>query len=113
MREMYVMRRANGDLFTEEMGGRLRVPVWTSLEATARYKERNPELMIFLPTRLTGPLMRKIESGLGREGTAEFFLLSENATDAYLDDGRPVSLEEIFPESGITSQPAHFQVLAD
>ncbi|MFP5262166.1 MAG: hypothetical protein ACLGJB_09710 [Blastocatellia bacterium] len=110
MREMYVMRRANGDLFAEEIGGRLRIPVWTDLEVAARYKERNPELMIFLPMRLTRPLMRKIESGLGREGTREFFLLSENAPDAYLDDGRPISLEEIFPEGEITSQPAHSRV---
>jgi hypothetical protein len=110
MGETYVMRRANGDLLTEEIGGRLRIPVWTSLEAVARYKERNPELMIFLPARLSRPLMRKINSGLGREGTSEFFLLSEGAPDAYLNDGRPISLEEIFPEGEITSQPAQFQV---
>ena len=110
MSEMYVMRRANGDLFTEEIGGRLRIPVWTNLEEVERYKERNPELMTFLPARLSRPLIKKIQSGIGREGTKEFLLLSEDAPDAYLNDGRPISLEEIFPEGEITSQPAHFQV---
>lgn len=107
---MYVARRANGDLFAEVIDGRLQIPVWTSLEAVARYKERNPELMTYLPARLSRPLVRKIESGLGREGTSELFLLSEDAPDAYLNDGRPISLEEIFPEGEITSQPVHFQV---
>jgi hypothetical protein len=110
MGEMYVMRRANGDLFTEHIDGRMQIPVWTSLEAVARYKERNPELMTFLPARLSRSLMKKIESGLGREGAKEFFLLSESTPDGYLDDGRPISLEELFPEGEITSQPAHLQV---
>ena len=110
MSEMYVMRRANGDLLTEEADGRLQIPVWTSLEAVARYKERNPELITFLPARLTHSLLRKIQSGLGREGTKEFLLLSEDAPDAYLNNGRPISLEEIFPEGETTSRPAQLQV---
>jgi hypothetical protein len=110
MGEMYVARRANGDLFTEVINGRLQIPVWTSAEAVARYKERNPELMTYLPTRLSRPLMKKIESGLGSGLTSELFLLSESDPDAYLNDGKPISLEEIFPEGEITSQPAHFQV---
>ena len=110
MSEMYVMRRANGDLFTTELDGRFQIPIWINLEAVARYRARNPELMTFLPARLSRPLMRKIQSGLGREGTKEFLLLSEAAPDAYLNDGRPISLEEIFPEGEITSQPAQSQV---
>jgi hypothetical protein len=110
MSEMYVMRRANGDLFTTEIDGRLQIPIWNSLEAVARYRERNPVLMTFLPARLSRPLMRKIQSGLGREGTKEFLLLSEDAPDAYLNNGRPISLEEIFPGGETTSRPAQLQV---
>jgi len=54
--------------------------------------------------------MRKIQSGLGREGTKEFLLLPEHAPDAYLNNGRPISLEEIFPEGETTSRPAQSQV---
>jgi hypothetical protein len=98
MSEMFVMRRANGDLFTETVGGRLGVPVWSSEEALERYKERNPELMTFLPTRLTRSLSNRIGSGLGSEGASEFFLLAEDDPDADLDDGRSISREEIFSE---------------
>jgi hypothetical protein len=110
MSEMYVMRRANGDLFIEDVNGRPQIPVWSGLEAVARYKERNPELMTFLPAKLSRPLIRKIQSGLGSEGTKEFLLMSEGAPDAYLNDGRPISLEEIFSEGEGTSQSAQFQV---
>jgi hypothetical protein len=50
--------------------------------------------------------MKRIASGGGREGTTEFFLLSDDDPDADLYDGRPVSIEEIFPEE----QPAQLQV---
>jgi hypothetical protein len=50
--------------------------------------------------------MRRITSGGGREATTEFFLLSDDDPDADLYDGRPVSIEEIFPEE----QPAQLQV---
>jgi hypothetical protein len=106
MGDVYVMRRANGDLFTEEINGRLRIPVWTSEEAVARYRERNPELLTFLPARLNRPLISRIKSGLGSESTTEFLLLSEDDPDADLTDGRPLSLDEIFPDGEHASQPA-------
>ena len=106
MSEMFVMRRADGDLFTEEINGKLTIPVWSSEEALARYKERNPELMTFLAARLTRSLINRPGSASTKEGTSEFFLLSEDDPDADLDDGRPISLEEIFPESEHTQQPA-------
>jgi len=88
----------------------LRIPVWSSQEALARYKERNPELMTFLATRLTRSLINRLGSRLTGEGAAGFFLLSEDDPDADLDDGRPVSLEEIFPESEHIQQPAQIQL---
>jgi hypothetical protein len=42
-------------------------------------------------------------------GTTEFFLLSENDPDAQLDEGRPVKLEELFPEGLINSQTVQAQ----
>jgi hypothetical protein len=106
MGDVFVMRRANGDLFTEEINRKPQVPVWRSEEAAARYRERNPELLTFLPARLTRPLMKKITSGPGPEATTEFLLLPEDDPDADLTDGRPISLDEIFPEGEHTSQPA-------
>ncbi|HSE38915.1 MAG TPA: hypothetical protein VLG74_16560, partial [Blastocatellia bacterium] len=60
MSEMFVMRRADGEPFTEEINGERVVPLWSSEDALARYKERNPELLTFLPTRLTPSLLNRI-----------------------------------------------------
>jgi hypothetical protein len=110
MGEMFVMRRANGELFTEQINGKLNIAVWPNAEALARYKERNPELMIFLPTRLTRPLIDRVGSGPGKEGAAGFFLLAEDAPDADLENGRPITLEEIFPGSARNAQTVNSQV---
>jgi hypothetical protein len=110
MSEMFVMRRANGDLFSEEINGKPAIPVWSNEEALARYKERNPELMTFVAARLTRSLINKIRKGLGNVATAEFFRLAEDDPDADLEDGRPISLEEIFPGGGRTLQPAPLQL---
>jgi len=99
MNEKFVMRRANGDVFTEEVDGKIRVPVWSSEQALARYKERNPELMIFLSTHLTRSLIDRVRSRLDKAHSPEFFLLTEDAPEADLYDGRPITLEEIFPGS--------------
>src|SRR6185436_18084849 len=103
MGEMFVLRRANGELFSEEINGKLNIAVWPNAEVLARYKERNPELMIFLPARLTRTLIDKVGSGLGKEGAAEFFLLADDAPDADLEDGRPITQEETTP--GNTQNP--------
>jgi hypothetical protein len=110
MSELFVMRRANGNLFTREINGKLVIPVWSSRDAIARYKERNPELMIFLPARLDRSTINRVTSGLGTEGTTQFFLLSEDAPDAYLDEGRLITLEEIFPGSQTPAPVAQAQI---
>ncbi len=109
MGEMFVMRRADGNLFTEEIHGKLTLPVWSSEEALARYKERNPALMIFMATRLTRSLISKMASGIAGGGTSGFFLLDEDDPNADLDDGRPISLEEIFSKGDETLRPAPLQ----
>ena len=95
MSELFVLRRANGNLFTQEINGKLVIPVWSSRDGIARYKERNPELMIFLPAQLDRSTIKRIENGVGVEGTTQFFLLSDDALDAYLDEGRLITLEEV------------------
>ena len=110
MSELFVMRRANGDLFTQEINGELVIPVWSGRDAVARYKERNPKLMIFLPARLDRSIMKKVTSGRGAEGTTRFFLLSDDAPDAYLDEGRLITSEEVFAEGQIAQPVAQAQV---
>ena len=101
MEDVYVMRRANGDLFTEEVQGKMRIPVWSSRDTADRYKARNPELSVFLPARLDRLLFNKIKTL--QEGSAEFFLLSEEDPNASLFEGRPMKADEIFPGKEATS----------
>lgn len=110
MSELFVMRRANGNLFTREIDGKLVTPVWSSRDAIARYKERNPELMIFLPARLDRSTIKRVTSGFGTEGTTQFFLLSDDAPDAYLDEGRLIAPEEIISGDQTASPVAQAQI---
>ncbi|HKP12176.1 MAG TPA: hypothetical protein VJZ91_08710, partial [Blastocatellia bacterium] len=100
-----VMRRANGDLFTVEVGGRPVIPVWSSRDAVARYRERNPELLTYVPARLDDALMRRV-AGPSGERHATFFLMSEDAPDAKLNRGRVISADDLLPAGNLTSPPA-------
>jgi hypothetical protein len=97
MSTMYVMRRANGDLFTKETKGRVRIPIWSSEDAVARYKAHNPELAVFLPTRLERSVLKKVTE-IGSAGGTEFFLLSDDSPSARLFDGRLIKPEELFED---------------
>jgi hypothetical protein len=106
MSDLFVMRRANGDLFTEVVGGKVVVPVWKGRDSAERYKARNPELIFFLPAPLdnrllTGRFLNKLDS---KETPAELFLLAGDDPEAELDDGRPFSPQEVM---AITEQAAN------
>jgi hypothetical protein len=96
MSEYFVMRRANGDLFAERIDNHLCIPVWADREEVERFKAHNPELMIFLPTRLTHSLVEKTNR---TEEGARFFLLSSDAPDAPLDKGKEITPEELFSDA--------------
>jgi hypothetical protein len=104
MAEMLVMRRANGDLFTEEVNGRVVIPVWSSRDIVARYRERNPELLTYLPARLNDALLRRLCER--EDGHATFLLMSEDAPDANLKRGRVIATDELLLRSNLASLPA-------
>jgi hypothetical protein len=105
----YVMRRANGDLFAVDVRGETLIPIWSSVEAVARYKALNPELMFFWPVKLNETIANRVIGGAGKQGESGFFLLSEDTPDADLNEGRRVALEELFPRGSksVQSAPAH------
>ena len=100
MSEMLVMRRANGDLLTEEIGGQRYIPAWTSIEALLRYRERNPQLMIYLPLHINRSLLTKVAASSDAGSPTRFFVLSDDSPEAELSDGTPVILDDVL------SQPA-------
>jgi len=89
------MRRANGDLLTEDIGGKQYIPAWTSIDALLRYKERNPRLMIYLPRHVDRLLLTKVAAGSDAGPPAQFFLLSDDSPEADLSDGTPVSVDDV------------------
>jgi len=97
---VFVMRRADGTLFTEDRNGKSTMPIWESEETLARYRERNPALMTWFPARLTRTMFERMRAS---QDATELFLLGGDDPSAELDDGRPVSLQEIFPDSDRTS----------
>lgn len=99
MEDLFVMRRANGDLLALEIDGAERIPVWSGEDAVARYKARNPELALYWPVKLDSSTVKKIEGGLGKEGMTEFLLLTTDANDADLTTGKRVTLQDLFLES--------------
>jgi hypothetical protein len=107
MSELYVMRRANGDLFTLEAEGERCIPVWPSKEAAVRYKARNRELLVFFPVRLDRSILLRAAAGPQSLALPRFLLLPEDSPDANLYEGRPVAIEEIFPERASLTSATH------
>ncbi|HEU4386926.1 MAG TPA: hypothetical protein VFV34_03950 [Blastocatellia bacterium] len=105
MGEMYVMRRANGDLLTVEVRGKRRIPVWTSEDSVTRYKAFNPELIFYWPVKLNRDVVKRV-AGKASNEPAEFFLLSPKTPDAQFEDGKPVTLEDVLPEAPAASNSA-------
>jgi hypothetical protein len=96
MAKMLVMRHANGDLFTEAIGGQPRIPVWSSRAAVSRYRERYPELLTCLRhwTRKARGFLSHVSRRAGR--------LSQ--------PGRPISLDERLLTSNLASPPATVRI---
>jgi hypothetical protein len=108
MNELFVMRRANGTLYIEDIDRKLRLPIWSSREAVMRYKERNPELSVFIPQRFDRELLERLAAN-DTEASPDLFLLSDDDPDADLADGRPVTLEEILSDPVGKPHPAEAQ----
>lgn len=63
MSNLYAMRRANGDWFTLEDGGRLLVPVFQSSHDAFMARLRTVEMLAFSPTALDARLLNEIVDG--------------------------------------------------
>ena len=54
------MRRANGDWFAFDVGGRLRVPLFQGREAAVHSRLRNSEMLLFKPVELDPQLLKEM-----------------------------------------------------
>lgn len=76
MSDIYVMQRANGDVFALDDHGRFRVPLFRSSGEAILARLRNFGMLLFKPVLLDAPLLKQI---VPEEGAAEvdFWLVND------------------------------------
>lgn len=90
MSNFYILRRANGEVFTISINGAPYVAVWESELGVRRSKNMNPDLMVYVPV---APNRRLVERQFAGE-PVKFFLV--DSSDPDLTSGREISDEEVF-----------------
>ena len=80
MKDMYAMRRANGDWSTIDTGGRLHVPVFRSRGVAVQSHWRNSGMLLFKPTVLDEQALKDLAPLAGASGF-DFWLVDDPAAD--------------------------------
>ena len=65
MSNIYVMQRANGDVFSFNHQGRFRVPLFRSSSEAMTARSRNVEMLLFKPVALNGGLLSELVPASG------------------------------------------------
>jgi hypothetical protein len=92
MSDVYVMQRANGDVFALDDHGRFRVPLFNSSRDAFLARLRNLEMLLFKPVRLDSSLLKQLVP-LGGAAEVDFWLVSDPLIN--LNRGRLVQPEQL------------------
>jgi len=76
MSDIYVMQRANGDVFALDDHGRFRVPLFNSSSDAFRARLRNFGMLLFKPVQLDAGLLKQLVP-LGGAAEVDFWLVSD------------------------------------
>ena len=87
MSDIYVMQRANGDVFALDDHGRFRVPLFNSSSDAIQARLRNFGMLLFKPVALDARLLKEIKPAAGGS-EVDFFIV--NDPGASLSRGSPV-----------------------
>ena len=101
---LYAMRRANGDWFSMEMGGRTRVPVFSSRAGAWRARAKNPELMVFRAAPLDGRALDELATADDGRPVG-FWLADEEDPACALRRGRPLEYVQLATLEGVCELP--------
>jgi hypothetical protein len=96
---MYALQRSNGDWFSLNDYGRLRIPVFSSSNHAMEARAHNPAMLLFKPVVLDEGLLNEIAATEG-ETKAAFWLVSNPSLSPR--QGRPMecaSLSLLISES--------------
>jgi hypothetical protein len=92
MSNIYVMQRANGDVFALDDHGRFRVPLFNSSSDAFLARLRNFGMLLFKPVPLDGGLLKQLVPVRGA-AEVDFWLVSDPLVN--LNRGRLVQLEQL------------------
>ena len=87
MNDIYVMQRANGDVFSLDDHGRFRVPLFNSSSDAFQARLRNFGMLLFKPVQLDAGLLKQLVP-LGSAAEVDFWLVNDPLIN--LDRGRLV-----------------------
>lgn len=76
MSNIYVMQRANGDVFSLDDHGRFRVPLFNSSSDAFLARSRNFGMLLFKPVQLDASLLEQLLP-LGAAAEVDFWLVSD------------------------------------
>ena len=92
MTDIYVMQRANGDVFALDDHGRFRVPLFNTSNDAVQARLRNFGMLVFKPVLLDAGLLKQLVP-LGGAAEVEFWLASDPSIN--LKRGRLVQPAEL------------------
>jgi len=92
MSNIYVMQRANGDVFAVDDHGRFRVPLFNSTSDAFLARLRNFGMLLFKPVPLDAGLLKQLVP-VGSAAEVDFWLVSDPLIN--LDHGRLVQPEQL------------------
>jgi len=92
MSDIYVMQRANGDVFALDDHGRFRVPLFNSSSDAFVARLRNFEMLVFKPVQLDADLLKEMVP-VGGAAEVDFWLVNDPLIN--LKHGRLVQPEQL------------------
>ena len=92
MSDIYVMQRANGDVFALDDNGRFRVPLFNSKSDAFLARLHNFEMLLFKPVQLDACLLKELAPA-GGAAEVDFWLVNDPSIN--LDHGRLVQPEQL------------------
>lgn len=92
MSDIYVMQRANGDVFSLDDHGRFRVPLFKSSNDAILARLRNFGMLLFKPVQLDAGLLKQLVP-VGGAAEVDFWLVSDPLIN--LNRGRLVQPEQL------------------
>ena len=92
MSDIYVMQRANGDVFSLDDHGRFRVPLFNSSSDAFVARLRNFGMLVFKPVQLDARLLKQL-TPVGGAAEVDFWLVNDPSIN--LNRGRLVQPEQL------------------